>query len=203
MSTSPEDFTLRTDPFALFDDWLKQAWDKEPNDANAMTLATVDADGVPDARIVLLKERAEEGFTFYTNLESAKGSQLHASGNAALLFYWKSLGRQVRIRGPIQPVSAATADAYFASRPKMSRLGAIASQQSRPLESRQTFLDRIAELEKQYPDDDVPRPSYWSGTIIVPTQIEFWQAGDFRLHDRIRFTRDTPTGSFAVQRLYP
>lgn len=203
MSEQAQDFTTRTDPFALFDEWLAQAWEKEINDANAMTLATVDADGMPDGRIVLLKERDGEGFAFYTNLESAKGDQLRASGNASLSFHWKSLGRQVRIRGPIQPVSAATSDAYFATRPRVSRLGAIASQQSRPLDSRQTFLDRVAELENQYPGEDIPRPAHWSGTIVVPTYIEFWQAGEFRLHDRVRFTRETPSGPFNAQRLYP
>lgn len=203
MSNRQADFTTRSDPFTLFDDWLEDAWGKEISDANAMTLATVDGHGMPDARIVLLKGREDEGFTFYTNLESAKGNQLHTSGNACLLFHWKSLARQVRIRGPIRPVSADTADDYFASRPKISRLGAIASQQSRPLDSRQTFLDAIDELEKQYRDDNVPRPAHWSGTTVVPTQIEFWQAGEFRLHDRIRFSRDAPSGQFSVQRLYP
>lgn len=203
MTDSQRDFIQRSDPFSLFDEWLEQAWATESADANAMTLATVDSDGVPDARIVLLKARDGETFTFYTNLESAKGSQLRTSGHASLLFHWKSQKRQVRIRGPIQPVSSADADAYFASRHRVSRLGAIASQQSRPLESRQSFLDRVAELEKQFPGDDIPRPSHWTGTSIVPTAIEFWQDGEFRLHDRIRFTRETPGDAFNKQRLYP
>ncbi|SMD07741.1 Pyridoxamine 5'-phosphate oxidase [Fulvimarina manganoxydans] len=191
------------DPFALFGEWFKAAEDAEPNDANAMSLATVDELGQPDVRIVLLKALDSRGFTFFTNFESAKGHQLLATRRAALCFHWKSLRRQVRVRGPIETVSDAEADAYFASRPRGSRIGAWASQQSRPLESRQALADRVAELETVYGEDDIPRPGHWSGFRVIPFAIEFWQDGAYRLHDRALFERAEPEDPWMLKRLNP
>ncbi|MNU61735.1 Pyridoxine/pyridoxamine 5'-phosphate oxidase [compost metagenome] len=180
----------RAEPFALFVEWLAAAKASEPNDANAMTLATLDAEGMPDARIVLLKDVDARGFTFFSNQESAKGEQLWAHPAAALVFHWKSLRRQVRVRGVVEPVSSAEADAYFASRARESRIGAWASDQSRPLDSRAVLEARVAEQAAGFDGQDVPRPDHWSGWRVVPQQIEFWRDRAFRLHDRLRFDRD-------------
>lgn len=191
------------DPFALFADWLREAEASEPNDPNAVALATVDAAGLPDVRMVLLKGFDAEGFVFYTNFESAKGRQLLASGKAAMCFHWKSLRRQVRVRGPVAEVSDAEADAYFASRPLGSRVGAWASDQSRPLENRAVLEARVAELGERYSHGAVPRPAHWSGFRLVPLQIEFWHDGAFRLHDRAVFSREDEAGAWRIERLYP
>ncbi|MFC5371462.1 pyridoxamine 5'-phosphate oxidase [Brevundimonas faecalis] len=179
----------RDDPFALFVEWLEAAKTSEPNDANAMTLATVDDDGLPDARMVLLKDVDGRGFTFYSNRESAKGQELWSNPAAALLFHWKSLRRQVRVRGRVEPVSEAEADAYFASRARESRIGAWASDQSRPLASRATLEAEVAAQAERFDGQEVPRPGRWTGWRIVPEQVEFWRDRPFRLHDRLRFDR--------------
>jgi pyridoxamine 5'-phosphate oxidase len=183
------DFTATSDPIPLFAAWLGEAEASEPADANAMALATVDADGLPNVRIVLLKGVDENGFVFYTNLKSAKGAELGANAKAALCFYWKSLGRQVRIRGPVAAVADSEADAYFATRPRESRIGAWASRQSQPLASRAELDEAVARFAAKFGHGDVPRPDYWSGYRLSPVEIEFWQAGDFRLHDRVVFRR--------------
>jgi pyridoxamine 5'-phosphate oxidase len=195
------DFTATTDPIALFATWLGEAEQAEPVDPNAVALATVDSRGMPNVRMVLLKGHGEDGFVFYTNLESAKGRELAANPKAALCFYWKSLNRQVRVRGPVEPVAADEADAYFASRPRGSRIGAWASAQSRPLESRFALEKAVAAYTARYAIGEVPRPAHWSGFRLIPEEIEFWQAGTFRLHDRVRFIRDR--GAWAGARLYP
>ncbi|MFZ4163857.1 pyridoxamine 5'-phosphate oxidase [Brevundimonas sp. NPDC058933] len=191
----------RNDPVALFVEWLEAAKASELNDANAMALATVDADGMPDARMVLLKDVDARGFTFFSNQESAKGEQLWAHPSAALLFHWKSLRRQVRIRGVIEPVTDAEADAYFASRARESRIGAWASDQSRPLESRAVLEARVAEKTAGFEGADVPRPDRWTGWRVAPQQIEFWRDRPFRLHDRLRF--DRAGDSWRRTRLWP
>jgi len=183
------------DPYSLFDVWFKEARTTEINDGNAMALATADAAGHPSVRMVLLKGHGPDadgkgGFIFYTNLESRKGGELSANPNVALLFHWKSLRRQVRIEGPISQVSDATADAYFASRARDSQLGAWASDQSRPLDSRATFEARFAEVKARFEGQDVPRPPHWTGNIVTPKRIEFWQDREFRLHERWVFERD-------------
>jgi pyridoxamine 5'-phosphate oxidase len=175
------------DPYRLFEHWLKDAEAKELNDPNAMALATVDADGLPDVRMVLLKGFDHEGFVFYTNSTSAKGQQLVGQGKAALLFHWKSLRRQVRVRGPVSAVSVAESDAYFASRPRQSQIGAWASDQSKPVDGRFTLEKRVAEFALKFGVGTVPRPEHWYGFRIVPSQIEFWRDGAFRLHDRMQF----------------
>jgi pyridoxamine 5'-phosphate oxidase len=198
------DFTEATDPFGLFAEWLLDAEKSEPNDPNAMALATVDAEGLPDVRMVLLKDFDEAGFVFYTNFNSAKGQEILANQKAALCFHWKSLRRQIRIRGPVEVVTKQEADEYFASRPRHSRLGAWASDQSKPLSSRLKLEGAVAALALKYPLGDIPRPDHWSGFRVRPTQIEFWKDGAFRLHDRIVFSRDTPDVKlFTSERLYP
>lgn len=185
---------MTDNPFILFDGWFAEAHKSEPNDPNAMALATVDADGRPSARMVLLKGHDAHGFVFYTNLESRKGAALAAHPQAALLFHWKSLHRQIRIEGAVEAVSDAEADAYFASRPRDSRIGAWASDQSRPMKSRAHFLKRVAEFAARYAIGDVPRPPHWSGFRIVPDRFEFWQDQAFRLHERRSFTRRSDGG---------
>ena len=197
------DFTAAEEPFRLFAAWLKDATASEPRDPTAMTLATVDADGMPNARMVLLKGADEHGFVFYTNKDSQKGQELAAHTKAALVFHWKSLNRQVRLRGTVQHVTDAEADDYFATRPKQAQIGAWASKQSRPLESRMAFEKAIAVTAAKYALGTVPRPPQWSGFRIVPTTFEFWHDRPFRLHDRIVFTRDTPTAPWSKTRLYP
>jgi len=197
------DWTKAADPMALFRAWLAEAGQSEPNDPEAMTLATVDADGLPDARMVLCKGIDERGIAFYTNDQSAKGRELAAAPRAAALFHWKSLRRQVRFRGAVTPVSAAESDSYFASRARVSRLGAIASRQSRPLAERATLEAAVADLEKRYPGEDIPRPAHWHGFRLTPSEIEFWADGAFRLHDRVLFSRPAPDAPWIGQRLYP
>ncbi len=184
-------FTEQTDPNALFAQWLSDAEKTELNDPNAVALATVDTGGMPNVRMVLLKGHDERGFVFYTNFESTKGQEVQGAMKAAMGFHWKSQRRQVRIRGEIEVVSDAEADAYYNSRHPQSRRGAWASQQSRPLADRATLVDELRKVEEKYPDDNnIPRPPHWSGFRIVPDEIEFWQDGEFRLHDRIVFTPD-------------
>jgi pyridoxamine 5'-phosphate oxidase len=178
-----------TDPLALFDQWYAEARESEPNDAEAMTLATADADGQPSARIVLLKGHGPDGFVFYTNEQSAKGDQLLASPKAALLFHWKSLRRQLRIEGRVERVPDAGADAYFATRGRDSQLGAWASDQSRPLDSRATFEQRFEEMKTRFEGHDVPRPPHWRGYRVIPDRIEFWTDRPHRLHERQLFVR--------------
>jgi len=178
-----------TDPHALFETWFAEARASEPNDSNAMALATADAMGRPSVRMVLLKGHDDRGFVFYTNLHSRKGGELAENGHAALLFHWKSLRRQVRIEGPVEAVSAAEADAYFASRGRDSQLGAWASDQSRPLDARATFEARFDDMSATFADGEVPRPPHWSGFRVVPKQIEFWTDRAHRLHERRLFTR--------------
>lgn len=197
------DFGAAEDPLALFHAWLGEATAHEPNDPNAMALATVDADGLPDVRMVLLKEADERGFVFYTNAESAKGGELAANPKAALCFYWKSLRRQVRVRGPVTPVSEGESDAYFATRPRGSRIGAWASQQSRPLESRFALEAAVAKFTAKFGVGEVPRPPYWHGFRILPLQIEFWHHRLFRLHERVVFSRSQAGEAWSKTRLYP
>ncbi|MDJ1462006.1 MULTISPECIES: pyridoxamine 5'-phosphate oxidase [unclassified Nitratireductor] len=196
------DFTERSEPFRLFAEWLEDATKSEPNDPNALALATVDPDGMPNVRMVLLKGFDERGFVFYTNFESAKGGEILSAEKAAMCFHWKSLRRQVRIRGPVEQVSDAEADEYYASRPRGSRIGAWASKQSRPLESRFALEKAVAEYTAKYAVGAIPRPAHWSGFRIVPSQIEFWHDRPFRLHDRVVFTRDDQ-GAWQTKRLYP
>jgi pyridoxamine 5'-phosphate oxidase len=191
------------EPFALFADWLNDARAKEPNDANAMALATADADGMPDVRMVLLKDFDGEGFVFYTNTSSAKGRQLTDNPKAALLFHWKSLRRQVRLEGPVAPTTTEEADAYFASRDRGSQIGAWASEQSRPLESRFALEKRVAEFTARHVIGKVPRPPHWSGFRLKPVLIEFWQDGAFRLHDRLEYRRSSPDAPWTTRTLYP
>lgn len=198
----PDSAALVADPFVRFQEWMNEAWAHEPEDANAMTLATATPDGAPAARIVLLKGADERGFVFYTNKESRKGEELAANTRAALLFHWKPLGRQIRIEGRVEHVSDAEADAYYATRARISRLGAWASDQSRPLPERADLEKRLAAFEAKYPGDDIPRPPNWSGFRIVPARFEFWQNMPFRLHDRTVYTK-AASGGWAIGKLYP
>jgi len=197
------DFTEADEPLRLFAAWFEEAKRSEPSDASAMTLATVDDDGLPNARMVLLKGFDERGFVFYTNLESAKGRELDRHPKAALVFHWKSLNRQVRLRGTVEPVEAAEADAYFATRARLAQIGAWASKQSAPLESRMAFEKAIALAMAKYAVGSVPRPPYWSGYRIKPLVMEFWHDRPYRLHDRIEFTRTALDAPWNKTRLYP
>jgi pyridoxamine 5'-phosphate oxidase len=190
-------------PFALFSAWLAEAGASEPNDPDAVALATAAADGMPSMRMVLLKGFDETGFVFFTNLESRKGEQLRANPKAALCFHWKSLQRSVRVEGLVAPVSSAEADAYFATRPRSSRIGAWASKQSRPLASRFELERRIAEYTARFGLGEVPRPPFWSGFRVAPLRIEFWKNGAFRLHDRLVFRRVDLTEGWTIERLFP
>jgi pyridoxamine 5'-phosphate oxidase len=195
------------DPYALAQAWLEEATASEPEDANAVAIATADQRGLPNVRMVLLKEieksQTKGGFVFYTNFESAKGMELKANPQAAMVFHWKSLRRQIRLRGPVELVAPKQADEYYNSRAYQSRIGAWASRQSRPLASRRTLMAEVAKLAAKYPVKP-PRPPHWGGFRIRPVEIEFWAQGDFRLHDRFRWTRMKPdvTG-WTVQRLNP
>ena len=197
------DFTAADEPFRLFGAWLGEATAAEPRDPTAMTLATIDADGLPNARIVLLKGVDERGFVFYTNIDSQKGRELDVHPLAALVFHWKSLNRQVRVRGSVERVTEAEADAYFATRPKQAQIGAWASKQSAPLESRLAFEKAVALYAAKYALGTVPRPPNWSGYRIMPLRIEFWHDRPFRLHDRIEFTRTDLSAPWSKTRLYP
>ena len=204
-AASPDDASLfaTSDPFALFGAWLEEAKISEPNDANAMALATADAAGAPDVRMVLLKDVSTDGFVFYSNAESRKGVQLSANAQAALAFHWKSLRRQVRASGCVEPVSADEADAYFATRAKDSQIGAWASDQSRPMTGRFELEARIAKAAVSYGFSKTPRPPHWVGWRVVPTRIEFWRDRPFRLHDRLEFTRESSLTSWTTRRLFP
>jgi pyridoxamine 5'-phosphate oxidase len=191
------------DPFALFATWYTDAQASEPKDANAMTVATADPAGRPSARILLLKDADERGFVFYTNFESRKGDELAVNPFAALCFHWKTLARQVRVEGPIVKVSDAEADAYFESRARLSQTGAWASRQSQPLASREALLGAVREFEAEYENRDIPRPPYWTGARVVPLRIEFWQDGDFRLHDRFVYSRSSEGSAWTITRLNP
>jgi pyridoxamine 5'-phosphate oxidase len=202
------EFNPATDPFALFEQWFADASAAELNDPNALALASVDADGMPNVRMVLLKGldavgAAARGFVFYTNVEGTKGRELLAHPKAAMAFHWKSLERQVRIRGPVTVVSDAEADAYFASRPRDSRIGAWASQQSRPVQSRAALEAEVARFAAKFATGDIPRPPYWSGFRVVPDEIEFWRSRPYRLHDRAVFKRSSAPGAWSVTRLFP
>jgi len=197
------DFTEAGEPFALFAEWFAEAVKSEPNDPTAMSLATVDENGLPDVRMVLMKGYDAAGFVFYSHIASPKGRELAANPKAGLLFHWKSLRRQVRIRGNVSPVTAQEADAYFATRPKQAQIGAWASKQSAPLESRFAFEQAIAKVAARYVIGEVPRPPGWSGWRIAPLRIEFWHDRPFRLHDRIEFSRETADGPWTKNRLYP
>ena len=189
-------------PFQLVTKWLDEAWKSEPTDANAVALATADSSGLPNVRMVLLKEVEDDGFVFYTNSESAKGCELAGNAQAAFVMHWKSLGRQVRVRGEVEPVSPEQSDAYFNSRHPQSRAGAIASQQSRPLEGRELLVEATAKIRADH-NDAPPRPAHWHGYRIKPVEIEFWADGEHRLHDRFRWSRETPEGDWSIMRLHP
>ena len=195
--------TAASDPFELFQSWIKEAEASEPNDANAMALATADAQGVPNVRMVLLKGVDARGFVFYSNAESIKGGELAANARAALNFHWKSLRKVVRVQGTVAPVSDAEADAYFATRPKDSQIGAWASPQSRPMEGRFVFEKRIAEYALKYGIGKVPRPPYWKGWRVTPLRIEFWRDRPFRLHDRLVYARASAADAWKTERLFP
>ncbi|WFR96018.1 pyridoxamine 5'-phosphate oxidase [Rhizobium tumorigenes] len=197
------DFTLQNEPFVLFSSWLEEAHASELNDPNAVALATVDEDGLPNVRMVLLKGFDHQGFVFYTNFESQKGQELLSAKKAAMCFHWKSLRRQVRLRGPVEVVTNEEADEYFKSRPRGSRIGAWASKQSRPLESRFALEKAVAEFTARYAIGEIPRPENWSGFRIRPQSIEFWKDGKFRLHDRIEFRRTAEDAAWDKVRMYP
>ena len=190
-------------PITAFAGWLSEAEKTELNDPNAMSVATVDKLGMPNVRVVLLKGVSDGGFVFYTNLESAKSYELFTTQKAALGFHWKSLNRQVRVRGEVEQVSDEDADQYYASRARGSQIGAWASKQSTPLSDRDTLEARVKEFEEKFSDQEVPRPSYWSGWLIKPQEIEFWQDGEFRLHDRIVYRCDGEMLDWAITRLFP
>ena len=203
-----DDFTHASEPFALFETWFADASAKELNDPNAMSLATVDAGGMPNVRIVLLKGLDDagtdhRGFVFYTNTTGTKGRELIARPKAALAFHWKSLRRQVRVRGNVTLVSAAEADAYYDSRPRGSRIGAWASLQSQTLDSRATLEQSVAAFETKFGDGDIPRPAHWTGFRVTPIEIEFWHDRPFRLHDRVVFRREDEGAAWTPTRLYP
>lgn len=197
------DFTAADEPLRLFAAWFAAAKRAEPVNPEAMTLATVDAEGRPNARMVLLKAFDERGFVFYSNAESAKGHELAANPQAALTFYWKTLARQVRLRGRAEAVSDAEADAYFGTRSRLAQIGAWASKQSAALESRLAFEKAIARFTAKFAVGTVPRPPYWVGYRVVPSAIEFWQERQFRLHDRIVFAREAANAPWTKTRLYP
>jgi pyridoxamine 5'-phosphate oxidase len=201
----PDDAALfaEQEPFALFERWFADARGKEPNDPHAMALATVDASGMPDVRMVLMKGFGQGAFVFYTNAESAKGAQLAANQRAAVCFHWKSLGRQVRARGIVEFVSDAEADAYFQSRDRGARLGAWASTQSHPMEERLALEKRIADYALKFGVGEVPRPPHWRGYRLIPLAMEFWRNRPFRLHDRLVFTREAPGAAWGKSRLFP
>ena len=191
------------DPFKLFDAWFAEARETEPNDSNAMALATADGDGRPSVRMVLLKGHGPDGFVFYTNRQSRKAGEMAANPHAALLFHWKSLRRQIRIEGSLALATDAESDAYFASRSRDSQLGAWASDQSRPLDARETFEARFAEVEARFAGGEVPRPPHWGGYRLTPERIEFWQDRQYRLHDRRLFSREDETEAWSNTLLYP
>lgn len=193
--------TSPIDPFSLFEEWFEEAGRSEPNDPHAMALATVDETGMPDVRMVLLNARDQRGYCFFTNFESDKARELLATPKAAIVMHWKSLRRQIRMRGPVEVVDDGEADAYFATRGRASQIGAHASKQSRPLPNRYTLLERVETLTKSLADEPVPRPHHWSGFRLIPETMEFWKDGANRLHDRVRFTR--AGAGWTRQRLYP
>ena len=193
----------QSDPLGLFDRWMAEARASEPNDSNAMALATATPDGRPSVRMVLLKGHGPDGFTFYTNANSRKGEQIRANAHAALLFHWKSLRRQIRIEGPLSQVADDVADEYFHSRARASQLGAVASDQSRPLDDRATFVERYRAAEERFEGGEVERPGYWTGFTLSPERIEFWLNRDNRLHDRRLFTRDPGGDGWTSTLLYP
>ncbi len=196
--------TAPIDPCSLFEEWFAAAQESEPNDPHAMALASVDADGLPDVRMVLLNQRDARGFCFFTNFESDKGRELLAHPKAAFVMHWKTLRRQIRVRGPVEVVADKEADAYFSTRARVSQIGAHASKQSRPLANRYALLERVETLKKSFREDEpVNRPAYWSGFRVIPQVMEFWKDGANRLHDRVRFTRTLPDGAWSRQRLYP
>jgi pyridoxamine 5'-phosphate oxidase len=197
------DFTEADEPLRLFAAWFEEARKSEPRDPTAMSLATVDAEGLPNVRMVLMKGFDERGFVFYTNVDSQKGRELDATHRAALLFHWKSLNRQTRLRGPVMRVDDAEADAYFATRPRLAQIGAWASRQSAPLESRRAFEQAIAVHAAKFGVASVPRPPFWTGYRLLPMTMEFWQDRPFRLHDRVEFRRDALDAPWRKTRLYP
>jgi pyridoxamine 5'-phosphate oxidase len=203
VTTAQQGFTERNDPFSLFAEWMKDAEKSEPNDPNAMALSTVDEEGLPNCRMVLLKDFDEKGFIFYTNYESQKGQEIQSTMKAAVMWHWKSLRRQVRVRGLVEKVTEAEADAYFNSRPRDSRIGAWASAQSRPLEGRFALEAAVAMYTAKYAIGNVPRPPHWSGFRILPLSIEFWHDRPFRLHDRVVFRRENQTTNWTKAKLYP
>ena len=197
------DFTEADEPLRLFAAWFEEAARAEPRDPTAMSLATADADGLPNVRMVLMKGFDERGFVFYTNVESAKGRELDGHRKGALLFHWKSSNRQVRLRGPVERVTDAEADAYFATRPRLAQIGAWASKQSEPLEGRLALEKAVALYTAKFAIGTIPRPQYWTGYRLVPLIMEFWQDRPYRLHDRVEFRREAPTAPWRKTRLYP
>ena len=192
-----------TDPIDLFETWFSEARDAEPNDPNAMALATANTEAAPSVRMVLLKGHGQTGFTFFTNAHSRKGGEIRANMQAALLFHWKSLRRQIRIEGPLEEVTAAQADAYFHSRPRVSQIASAASDQSSALDQRATYYERVAQWEEQYPQGDIPRPAHWTGFTLQPSAMEFWIDRPGRMHDRRRFERADSASAWSSTLLYP